>query len=175
MTKAEAAQARATSRSRKVCVSPLAIPVLGNPVEQCDVFYLNYENPRDEFLRRRYRIAHSLALGATEYDADGVTYQEWHDLGPARKGPWQVASVHPIDTSRFHARHLRDEVGAHLMRITAKGQIIQTRFGRQFFDMLDRHAGHKYVIFDGLMDAILFEGSTRSEDDVARQVISMLD
>ena len=62
--------------------------------------------------------------------------------------------------------------------MTPKGDIILTRFGREFLAMLgqQRDRGqHSYVVFDGLIDAILFEGGTRSDDSIARQVIAQID
>jgi hypothetical protein len=129
------------SQQEAVCISA-GHPVMGEPVGQCDVFYLNYEEPRAEFDRRHTRIQRVFG---------------------------------PLDTTRFRARHLRDHAGAHLLRVTKDGKIILTRFGRTFLAMLGERTAHSYVVFDGLIDAILFEGSSRSDDGIARQVIAMLD
>lgn len=130
----------------------------GVNVEQCDVLYLNYEEPRDEWIRRLHRIRTA--------------------FGSETKVPGAPASPKPLDTQRLTAVHLREKVGAHLLRVDRRGTIIITRFGRRLRDYLARardHGGHTYLVLDGLIDAILFEGSTRSEDDVARQVIALLD
>jgi hypothetical protein len=149
-------------------------PVMGKPVEQCDVFYLNYEEPQDEFERRLERIRRF--FGRTT--VDGVTREQWYK--EYSRGPWpQEREIFvPLDTSRLRVSHLRGEPGAHLLRVSHRGEIILTRFGREFLDMLaeqKKQGRHSYVVFDGLMDAILFEGGTRSDDSVARQVIALID
>jgi hypothetical protein len=119
--------------------------ILGEPVEQAGVLYLNYEEPDKEFARRRARIK--------------------RHFGIAKGGD-------------FQALHLKNEPAAHLLRVTKDGTIWLTRFGREFHAKLAerRDRGlHTFVVFDGIMDAILFEGSTRVEDTIARQVIAMLD
>ena len=83
-----------------------------------------------------------------------------------------------LDARRFKVRHLRDEPAAHILRVTKDGAIIITRFGRTFLADLAarRDRGlHTFIVFDGIMDAILFEGSTRMDDSIARQVIALLD
>jgi hypothetical protein len=119
--------------------------ILGEAVEQAGVLYLNYEEPDKEFARRRARIRRHF----------GIT-----------KG------------GDFQALHLKNEPAGHILRVTKDGALILTRFGREFHAKLAerRDRGlHTFVVFDGIMDAVLFEGSTRVEDTIARQVIAMLD
>jgi hypothetical protein len=124
-------------------------PIFGEPVEQVSVRYLNYEEPKEEFDRRVFKIRRELG-------SDGKL----------------------LPLGDFQVLHLLDEPAAHILRVTKDGVIIITRFGRTFREMLtaQRDKGlHTFVVFDGLMDAILFEGSTRMDDGIARQVIAMLD
>lgn len=149
-------------------------PVLGEQVERCDAFYLNYEEPAAEFERRLHRIKQALG----DHYIDGITQYEWYQARSRGLWPNERQEFRTIDTSRLHTRHLREQSGAHLLRVTPQGKIIVTRFGRTFLDMLARRADqgqHSYVVFDGLMDAIIFEGGTRSDDSIARQVIAQLD
>jgi hypothetical protein len=119
--------------------------ILGVPAEKTGVLYLNYEEREDEFKRRLRRIRKSF----------GMT-----------KG------------GDFAALHLKREPAAHILRVTKDGAIIITRFGREFLTTIAnrRDRGlHTFVVFDGIMDAILFEGLTRMEDAIARQVIALLE
>jgi hypothetical protein len=170
-------------QQESVCVAA-GYPVLGQPVEQTGVLYLNYEEPKQEFDRRLYRI---INYYGTERLPDGRTFHDWKEGLPrnpstvrADMGTFREAGavLRPLDISRFAMRHLRHATGAHILRVTRAGGIILTRFGGQFLDKLAerRDQGrHSCVVFDGLIDAIIFEGSTRSEDDVARQLIALLD
>src|SRR5437763_697734 len=74
---------------------------------------------------------------------DGLTRYEWYKQRTGR-GVWpsEREQFRPLDTSRLHARHLREQPGAHLLRITHKGEIILTRFGRDFLDMLATRRDH---------------------------------
>jgi hypothetical protein len=119
--------------------------ILGETVEQTSVLYLNYEEKADEFKRRRNRIK--------------------RHFGIAKGGD-------------FQALHLKNEPAAHLLRVTKDGALILTRFGREFHAKLAerRDRGlHTFVVLDGIIDAVLFEGSTRVDDTIARQVIALLD
>jgi hypothetical protein len=166
------------AEQESACVSA-GHPVLGREVVQTGVLYLNYEEPREVFDHRLYQIKQRYGEARLP---DGRTFEDWkwaHEgVFMGSQWPRDQAEFHPLDTSRLLVRHLKNEEGAHLLRVTRLGKIIITRFGRQFLDMLARRRDqgqHTFVVFDGLIDAILFEGSTRSEDDVVRQVIALLD
>ena len=119
--------------------------ILGETAERTGVLYLNYEEKEVEFKRRLKRIR--------------------RHFGIAKGGD-------------FQALHLKNEPAAHLLRVTKDGAIILTRFGREFHAKLAerRDRGlHTFVVFDGIIDAILFDGSTRVDDTIARQVIALLD
>jgi hypothetical protein len=136
--------------------------ILGEPVEQTPCYILNYEEPRDEYKRRLYRIRQALG-GVHSFDSVGPDGRETITQGA------------PLATGgRIHARHLKDEP-AHLLRVDKDGKIILTRFGRAFLAEMKAAPGHKFVVFDGIIDAILFEGGTRNDDGIARQLIALLD
>jgi AAA domain len=150
--------------------------VLGEPVVQTDVLYLNYEEPEKEFKRRMTAIRRGFGMTALP---DGRTRREWYQ-GADRLARWpaEQAVFTPLDTSRFYVRHLREHAGAHILRVTDKGKIILTRYGHAFLDRLAQRRDqglHSYVVLDGMMDALLFEGGTRMDDSLVRQVLSLID
>jgi AAA domain len=112
-------------QQESACVAA-GYPILGSPVEQVDVCYLNYEEPQAEFERRLYRVRKSFG---TRHMPDGRSELEW-----------------------------RNEAGAHLLRVTRNGQVVVTRFGRQFRDQLARRRDsgkHTKLVFDGLTRSFL--------------------
>ena len=144
----------ATQKSRAalqdaICLSS-GLPVLGKPVEQTEAIYLNYENSPEEMARRVHMICTYLQGSNKNEPVNPKGVLIWE----LRKNPRPILTV-----SR------------------EKGVLI-TRFGRRFLSLVAtrRNAGlHTLIIFDGLMDAIIFHDNTRNDDTVAMSLIRLID
>ena len=145
----------ATQKSRAALQDAIALsvglPVLGKSnVEQTDCLYLNYENSPEEMARRTHMICEYLR-------GDNKT--------PA------------IDPKGVHIWELRKHPRPLLTVSREKGLLV-TRFGQRVLSWIAtrRNAGkHTLVIFDGLMDAIIFHDNTRNDDTVAMSLIRLID
>jgi RecA-family ATPase len=144
----------ATQKSRAalqdaICISA-GIPVLGqSDIEQSDCIYLNYENSPEEMARRVHSICNSLRL---------------------------TSDSAPINPEGVHIWELRKHPRPIL--ICSRDGVKITRFGRRFLHTIAtrRNTGkHSLVIFDGLMDAIIFNDNTRNDDAMAMGIIRTLD
>ena len=144
----------ATQKSRAalqdaICLS-VGLPVLGKPVETCDTIYLNYENSPEEMARRTHLICKYLQGSNTN---------------------------EPVNPKGVHIWELRKNPRPILTVSREKGVLI-TRFGRRVLSYVAtrRNSGkHTLLIFDGLMDAIIFHDNTRNDDTVAMNLIRLID
>ena len=89
----------------------------------------------------------------------------------------KLVEVFGIDAGNFHLWQLKEHPRP-IIAVNPKGEIWLTHFGNRMLHWLAerRERGlHTFVVFDGIIDAIWFDGSTRSDDNIARQVIAELD
>ena len=144
----------ATQKSRAALQDAIALsaslPIMGQDVnEPCECLYLNYENSPEEMARRVHMICKTL------------------------QGSNKDAPVNPSGVLIWELRkHPRPII------VVKRDGVLITRFGRRFLSLIAtrRNAGkHTLVIFDGLMDAIIFQDNTRNDDTVAMGLIRLLD
>jgi Bifunctional DNA primase/polymerase, N-terminal/AAA domain len=79
-----------------------------------------------------------------------------------------------IDTENIEIWDLKTNPRA-ILQVKANDEVWITRFGRRFLKYLEKHQNGWVVVFDGIIDAITFEGGTRNSDVVAGQVIREID
>lgn len=144
----------ATQKSRAalqdaICLSA-GLPVMGqDKTEPCDCIYLNYENSEEEMARRVHMICDYLRRDNQTPPVDPSGVQIWE--------------------LRKHSRPII---------VVKRDGVLITRFGRRFLSLIAtrRNAGkHTLVIFDGLMDAIIFNDNTRNDDATAMALIRLID
>ena len=143
----------ATHKSRSLLMDALCIQaglmVFGQKVEKCECLYLNYENDIKEIKRRVHDIRAMLRVDNQSPE---------------------------VDVSGFHLWNL-NLTNAQILIVSRDGIRI-TRFGKRLLKYLEdrRDAGvHTVVIFDGLMDAIVFKDNTRNDEFMAMALIRTLD
>jgi len=87
----------------------------------------------------------------------------------------KIRSRIDIDVSGVQIWDLKTHPRA-ILQVKANGDVWLTRFGSRFLAHLAaRKDEGTLVVFDGIIDAITFEGSTRNSDVVAGQVIREID
>lgn len=146
----------ATHKSRDLLQDAICIqaglPVKGQQVERSEVFYLNYENSPAAMKRRMADIRKCPTLCPDNQTA-------------------------LVDTDGLHIWDLKGKNRQHIMMADRNG-ITLTRFGVRFRNLL-RERGkrgiHTLIIFDGLMDAILFRDNTRNDELTASDILIILD
>lgn len=144
----------ATQKSRAalqdaICISQ-GLSVLGSPtVERVEAIYLNYENSPEEMARRVHLICKALRISNQDAIVDPSGVQIWE----LRKHPRPIL-------------------------VCGRDGTLISRFGRRFLSTIAtrRNQGkHTLVIFDGLMDALIFRDNTRNDDTMAMGIIRLLD
>lgn len=137
-----------------VCISA-GCRLYGETVTQAAALYLNYEEPAEEFDRRLERL------------------DEFYGANKDIRGFGQPAP----NLDNFHHWQLKQHPRPFLA-VKADGSIWLTRFGCRLLFWVAQHRDsgwHTFIVFDGIIDAIAFEGNTRNDDNVARHVIAELD
>lgn len=145
----------ATQKSRAALQDAISLnaglPVMGKEgIEQCETIYLNYENSPEEMARRVHLICKFL---------QGNNKSE------------------PVNPRGVHIWELRKNPRPIITVSRDKGVLI-TRFGRRFLSLIAtrrNYGKHTLVVFDGLMDAIIFHDNTRNDDTVAMSLIRLID
>lgn len=144
----------ATQKSRAALQDAIALsaglPVLGKDgTEPVECLYMNYENSPEEMSRRIHSICRVLQLSNKDEPVSPKGVQIWE----LRKNPRPILVV-------------------------KREGVLITRFGQRFLSTIAtrRNAGkHTLVIFDGLMDAIIFLDNTRNDDAMAMALIRLID
>lgn len=145
----------ATHKSRDllqdaICVQA-GLPVKGQQqVERCEVLYLNWENSANAMKRRIRNIRKFLRRDNQTPLCSLSGLSVWDLKGKKRK---------------------------HIL-MADRNNITLTRFGKRFIRELQARKArgvHTLVIFDGLMDAVIFRDNTRNDELTATEIITLLD
>ena len=144
----------ATQKSRAALQDAIALsaslPVMGqDKTEPCECVYMNYENSPEEMARRVHMICKVLQNSNKD---------------------------EPISPKGVHIWELRKHPRPIL--VVRRDGVLITRFGRRFLSHIAtrRNSGlHTLVVFDGLMDAIIFQDNTRNDDATAMALIRLID
>ena len=144
----------ATQKSRSALQDAIALsaglPVMGqSETEPCECVYMNYENSPEEMARRVHMICKVLQNSNKDEPVNPKGVHIWE----LRKNPRPIIVV-------------------------KRDGVLITRFGRRFLSHIAtrRNFGlHTLVVFDGLMDAIIFQDNTRNDDTTAMALIRLID
>jgi RecA-family ATPase len=144
----------ATQKSRSALQDAIALsaglPVMGqDKTEPCECVYMNYENSPEEMARRVHMICKVLQNSNKD---------------------------EPVSPKGVHIWELRKHPRPIL--VVRRDGVLITRFGRRFLSHIAtrRNSGlHTLVVFDGLMDAIIFQDNTRNDDATAMALIRLID